>query len=1786
MQRQLTTYLSPGLLPGAHVTDLTDIERPSEEAIVTTIRARFLQDKIYTRIRHSILLAVNPYKDIRSSIQDASANYLLEYKDTENRERLDPHLFQHVNQAYFHMRRTGKDQSVVFSGLCGSGKSELCQWALYHLVTLSSGHKRKQQSRIQELIQMAYGVLEAFGHAKTVGNGNASRFGKYLELQFNERGRMTGAKFLDYMLEKSRVTHFLSDDERNFHVFYYLLHGTTMEEKTMLKLHDGGASYGTLYRNKEAARTAACGVAEEDAEKYAELRTHLKALGINKTTWLHITQVLAAILHLASLHFVDDASNRQDSAIVKNTEELDIAADLLGVEPKALESVLTYKTKLIKRDLTTIFLNAEQAATQRDHLVQVLYSLLFAWIVQVLNKRLCKENFQNFIGIVDFPGAEAPTIASFDKFCVNFSNEKLEDFMLQHITYRHAEVYHELSVPKEPITLHTNLECLQLIMDPGHGLLATMSRLKHKTRQAMDEFLTNNSKNTCMTIKRSDTGTQLFTIQHFTGPVTYSTNHFFANDSEALGADFVSLFHRNATHTPSNHDDGYGDPLVNELVSLLFAQTTTAHPKNSLTAQVKLFNVLDITARSKYEYTMRIEMEEFCDRYVDLIQATVMELDAEPKDKCTALKDSLRWSERMMVIGEDKVFLSEHAWAMLENKLRSMEKREQRRARCIAKGIPFIEEEEIVPMTPSLSQNSPSCFDPSVSDEGTVNSEDYMDEHHHHHHHHYDETESIGSSHLCDGNSILSKTPSETDNISFMEKQETITTIKTMAPSPEKQFDNTHQKTATARRGWVLLTWLCTWWIPSFAMSAYGMRRSDIRMAWREKVTLCVLISLLCAIMVWFIAFFGQLVCPHQDLFTQSELQAKSGRDNAYVAVRGEVFDLTSFAPRHWASEVISSHAIFQYSGQDASDLFPVQVSALCDGLDGKVSKQITLNAHINITDSNAVYHDFRYFQEDYRPDWYFEQMVYLRKNYRIGFMGYDPADIKNQASMPVQMGGINTQRQWAILHNNVYDLTSYMMGGRGARARQGQIVVLDTDFIDNSITELFRQLSGSDVSAHFDALPLSKDMRDRQLICLRNLFLVGKVDTRNSLQCLFSEYLLLLITGFLCSVILFKFLAALRLTSEPSLSEYDKFIICQVPCYTEGEDSLLKTINSLTVMKYDDKRKLLFLIADGMIVGSGNDRSTPRIVLDILGVDPNTDPEPMSFLSLGDGRKQHNMGKVYSGLYECSGHVVPYIVVVKVGTPEEHQKPGNRGKRDSQMVLMRFLNKVHFDAPMTPLELEIHHQLKNVIGVNPGFYEFVLMVDADTEVLPDSLTRMVACFVNDSKIVGLCGETMLSNEKDTWVTMIQVYEYYISHHLAKAFESLFGSVTCLPGCFCMYRIRSTTRNQPLLASNQVIYDYAENVVDTLHKKNLLHLGEDRYLTTLILKHFPNYKTKFTPDAACMTNAPDRWPVLLSQRRRWINSTVHNLGELMFLPQLCGFCCFSMRFVVMLDLLSTLVMPAVVCYLGYLVYQLCTNTSQVPLMSIITLAGVYGLQAIIFIMRRKWEHVGWMIVYVLAIPVFSFLIPMYAFWHFDDFSWGNTRIVMSETGQRKGIGSEEGLFDPASIPTKRWSEHQEEQLNKTIQSGEWEQRSVGTDPTLHSVCSCPPSTVHSASHLSSVSCEEEEKEEREGSVYTMNQEGQRHYHPSPGYYYEGSIYHPQYSPSVVSNAQSQVDYAPTEAVIVQEIERILNDYDLMRLTKKQVHDTLSEVFGIDMRYQWDFINQCIETLLAERLEPY
>lgn len=391
---------------------------------------------------------------------------------------------------------------------------------------------------------------------------------------------------------------------------------------------------------------------------------------------------------------------------------------------------------------------------------------------------------------------------------------------------------------------------------------------------------------------------------------------------------------------------------------------------------------------------------------------------------------------------------------------------------------------------------------------------------------------------------------------------------------------------------------------------------------------------------------------------------------------------------------------------------------------------------------------------------------------------------------------------------------------------------------------------------------------------------------------------------------------------------------ICLVTAYSEGELGIRTTLNSVALTDYPNSHKSILVICDGMIKGQGETQTTPDIVLGMMkdhSIMPE-DVEAFSYVAVSSGSKRHNMAKVYSGFYDYGADSsipverqqrVPMMCIVKCGTPDEahKSKPGNRGKRDSQIILMSFLQKVMFDERMTELEFEMFNGLWKVTGVSPDYYEVVLMVDADTKVFPDSLTHMVSAMVKDPEIMGLCGETKIANKRASWVSAIQVFEYFISHHLSKSFESVFGGVTCLPGCFCMYRIKAPKGGQnywvPILANPDVVEHYSENVVDTLHKKNLLLLGEDRYLSTLMLRTFPKRKQVFVPQAVCKTTVPETFSVLLSQRRRWINSTVHNLMELALVRDLCGTFCFSMQFVVVIELIGTVVLPAALAFTFY-----------------------------------------------------------------------------------------------------------------------------------------------------------------------------------------------------------------------------------------------------------------------------
>ncbi|KAK7749969.1 hypothetical protein SLS62_008078 [Diatrype stigma] len=837
-----------------------------------------------------------------------------------------------------------------------------------------------------------------------------------------------------------------------------------------------------------------------------------------------------------------------------------------------------------------------------------------------------------------------------------------------------------------------------------------------------------------------------------------------------------------------------------------------------------------------------------------------------------------------------------------------------------------------------------------------------------------------------------------------------------------KHFETRDQ--TFGRRAWVAFVWGMTFWIPSFLLQHIGrMKRPDVRMAWREKFVLCFLILLANGFIIFWIIILGGLICPNMDkAWSQEEVSHHLGSDDLWVSIRGKVYDITSFYKLQHSDTAteVTSDAMIEFGGMNLDEYFVPPLPLTCPGLGIAETTQLMANNTPTLPQGKHV---SGYFQPDpntkLKSDtWYTDNFLPRITEYYTGELVYDLNDVSED--------GKNNNHMWVVYDGSVYDLTDYFYTTDFYKN-------LDTyNFLDDTIVQSVQDNPGQDITDKWNKR-LDDTANNRTLHaevsnsinCIKNTFYVGIPDFRYTPRCQVNNYLLLAFTIMICIVVGIKFIAALQFGSKRRPAPQDKFVICQVPAYTEGEDSLRKALDSLTALQYDNKRKLICVICDGVIVGEGNDRPTPKIVLDILGVDPKVDPPALPFKSVGNGSEQLNYGKVYSGLYEYEGNVVPYLVVVKVGKESEQvkSKPGNRGKRDSQILLMSFLNRVHHRAPMNPLELEMFHQINNIIGVDPELYEYLFMVDADTCVREDSLNRLVAACANNSKIAGICGETALQNEERSWWSMIQVYEYYISHHLAKAFESLFGSVTCLPGCFTMYRLRTADRGKPLIISDAVIKEYSICNVDTLHKKNLLSLGEDRFLTTLMTKNFPHMSYKFTADAYCQTAAPEQWSVLLSQRRRWINSTVHNLVELMMLKDMCGFCCFSMRFVVFIDLTGTIILPATCVYLGYLLYKVITHSGQFPLISIVMIAAVYGLQALIFILKRQWQHIGWMIIYILAFPVYSFILPIYSFWNQDNFTWGNTRIVIGEKGDKQIVAVDDEGFDPRSIPLQRWDDY-------------------------------------------------------------------------------------------------------------------------------------------------------------------
>ncbi|ORX82891.1 hypothetical protein K493DRAFT_292160 [Basidiobolus meristosporus CBS 931.73] len=479
------------------------------------------------------------------------------------------------------------------------------------------------------------------------------------------------------------------------------------------------------------------------------------------------------------------------------------------------------------------------------------------------------------------------------------------------------------------------------------------------------------------------------------------------------------------------------------------------------------------------------------------------------------------------------------------------------------------------------------------------------------------------------------------------------------------------------------------------------------------------------------------------------------------------------------------------------------------------------------------------------------------------------------------------------------------------------------------------------------------------------------------------------------------------KLPADPA-EKPKKLLALHIPCYSESKEVILKTVNSVVQSEYDDESKLLFVVADGDVTGAGNDKSTPRILIeDVFKCE--TEAEPLIYQSVGHGDQRLNKACVYTGYYSPEGEPdrkIKYLLVVKVGLESEREaaKPGNRSKRDSQLVVYNFFReangKIRFSCPMFA---EMYNSLKRV-GCNAKDVEYVLVADADTFIRPNGLDILVQALEKDPKLSGVCGETKVENRTQSYITMIQVFEYFLTHCLLKSFESFYANVLVLSGCFTIYRLKRHSVNpdtgkkevRPAVLDPRIMRDYMAEP-KLMREHNLLTIGEDRYLCTLVIRYLTDMRTRYIPSAVCTTTVPDQLSVLLCQRRRWTNSLIHNHFDLFVNPP--AFPTWRMRWSMKLVMVSELWSASAIPFFLPLgcciaIWGLWTHLTWLSLGFTIVLFCLPGLIAL---MAGRKTQACWWFMFIFGLPLWAVVIPLYSLWKMDDFSWGSTRPTYSKT---------------------------------------------------------------------------------------------------------------------------------------------------------------------------------------------
>ncbi|XP_024988349.1 myosin-12-like isoform X1 [Cynara cardunculus var. scolymus] len=668
--------------PPAGVDDMTKLAYLHEPGVLYNLSARFALNEIYT-YTGNILIAVNPFRRL-PHLYDV--HMMEQYKGTAFGE-LSPHLFAVADDCYRAMIHEHGSQSILVSGESGAGKTETTKMLMRYLAFMG-GRSRTEGRTVEQQVLESNPVLEAFGNAKTVKNNNSSRFGKFVEIQFDKQGKISGAAVRTYLLERSRVCQ-VSDPERNYHCFYMLC-AAPPEDAKKFKLGDPRTFH---YLNQ----TNCYEVANiDDGREYLETRNAMDVVGISQEEQDAIFRVVAAILHLGNIEFMK--GKEADSSKIKNEKSLyhlRTAAELLMCNEKSLEESLCERVIVTPDGNITKPLDPASAALSRDALAKTVYSRLFDWIVDKINNSIGQDpNAKSIIGVLDIYGFESFKINSFEQLCINLTNEKLQQHFNQHVFKMEQEEYTKEEINWSYVEFVDNQDVLDLIEKKPGGIIALLDeacmfpKATHETfAQRMYQSYKAHKRFSKPKLSRTN-----FTINHYAGDVTYQADHFLDKNKDYVIAEHQALLDASkcpfvANLFPSLAEEtskqskfsSIGTRFKQQLQSLMETLSTTEphyircvkpntvlkpgiFENDNVLNQLRCGGVLEAIRISCAGYPTKRAFVEFLERFGMLAPEVLHGCDE--KSACAAICD--RFGLKGYQIGKSKVFLRAGQMAELD----------------------------------------------------------------------------------------------------------------------------------------------------------------------------------------------------------------------------------------------------------------------------------------------------------------------------------------------------------------------------------------------------------------------------------------------------------------------------------------------------------------------------------------------------------------------------------------------------------------------------------------------------------------------------------------------------------------------------------------------------------------------------------------------------------------------------------------------------------------------------------------------------------------------------------------------------------------------------------------------------------------------------------------------------------------------------------------------------------------------------------------------------------------